>query len=667
MAYDIFISFKNSDANGRTTKDSEIAQKLFDFLTEKGLRVFFSNEVLERLGKAQYTRVIDEALDSTKVLIAVGCSHDNLNSQWVRYEWESFINDIRSGIKSDAEVFVLYNGLRASELPRALRQQQAFDESDAASYVKLYNFISNALGISIAPVSMPVTKALDAPVYVEANPTNLPTVPSPTEDFEYFGQEFGAITVNKYIGSNEVVVIPKEINGCPVFTVGYHCFYRQTAYPRDVYISDGITDIAPAAFQACLSLRKIRIPSSVKNIYDDSFQSCYNVVFEVSHGSYAEEYANKHGMQVTYASPSIPKATEIPLIKTPQPTVTRTAATTDLKNFQAGNIVQFGNYQWIVLDVLDDKALILSKDVPEDSAYHAENTDVMWATCSLRDYLNGEFYSRFSEQERNLISTTVVEAARNPSYSQVAIGNPTEDKVFLLSTKECKEYQGIWKTTSLPELATEIEWWLRSPGYGNDMATIVTKDGWIMDYGDDVSKNYGVRPAMWIKLDGADSTTQQTAESGLLDNENRFSQLLSQLQNNEDCLVYLVHSPAVAITSWRLYCFYSSGVVISGAGISGRQPDFIMVKNEIVRSAQNKGFGYPTGNFVIKNDKLEFLLKSENDGQVWEYKYRCKLKNDGNIEYDSNETIRSSGNMTYCGAFIDGFFESNDQFDELQK
>ncbi|MDR1704822.1 MAG: TIR domain-containing protein [Clostridiales bacterium] len=144
MAYDVFISFKNSGDNGKPTKESITAKRLYDYLSGRGLRVFYSNVELEFTGKAQYAKVIDEALDSSRFLIAVGSSHDHLNSQWVRYEWESFLNDIRSGVKPDAEVFVVCDGVRINDLPRALRQQQAFDASESGSFERLYNFIKNA-------------------------------------------------------------------------------------------------------------------------------------------------------------------------------------------------------------------------------------------------------------------------------------------------------------------------------------------------------------------------------------------------------------------------------------------------------------------------------------------------------------------------------------------
>ena len=140
--YNVFISFKNSDEMGMRTKDSKLAEKCYLYLAGKGLDVFYSNIELEFIGKAQYSKVIDAALDSSRFMVVVGCSYDNFNSEWVRYEWESFLNDVRSGIKSDAEVFVIYQDMKISELPRALRQQQAFNADIEESFEKLYNFIN---------------------------------------------------------------------------------------------------------------------------------------------------------------------------------------------------------------------------------------------------------------------------------------------------------------------------------------------------------------------------------------------------------------------------------------------------------------------------------------------------------------------------------------------
>lgn len=142
---DIFISFKNLDAEGKATRDSELAREVSDYLTSRRLTVFFSNTSLERLGAAEYTRAIDDALDAASVLIAVGTSREHLESKWVRYEWSSFFNDTLSGIKPDGRLFGYVEGITTRDLPRALRQNQVFIH-EAGALEKLYNFIHNALG-----------------------------------------------------------------------------------------------------------------------------------------------------------------------------------------------------------------------------------------------------------------------------------------------------------------------------------------------------------------------------------------------------------------------------------------------------------------------------------------------------------------------------------------
>ena len=45
--YDVFISYKELDANGERTRDSVLAQDIYYQLTEQGRRVFFSRVSLE--------------------------------------------------------------------------------------------------------------------------------------------------------------------------------------------------------------------------------------------------------------------------------------------------------------------------------------------------------------------------------------------------------------------------------------------------------------------------------------------------------------------------------------------------------------------------------------------------------------------------------------------
>jgi len=161
--YEVFISFKNLLPDGKPTRDSVLARQVYDYLWGKGFSVFLSNVSLERLGTSAYKKAIDDALDVARILVAVGTSRENLEWRWVRYEWDSFFNDILSGVKPSARVFSYVEGIRINDLPRSLRQGQTFIHADG-SMEAISNFIANALEKSPSSTSMAVTPKLERPL-----------------------------------------------------------------------------------------------------------------------------------------------------------------------------------------------------------------------------------------------------------------------------------------------------------------------------------------------------------------------------------------------------------------------------------------------------------------------------------------------------------------------
>lgn len=141
--FEIFISFKDLDNEGKSTRDSVMAREIYEYFTSRGFSVFFSKVSLEALGISAYKRAIDQALDTAQVLIVVGTSVEYLTSEWVYYEWDSFFNDIISRVKPEGKVFVYLENVAVGSLPRALRQSQAIFNSDN-SLEKLFNFVANA-------------------------------------------------------------------------------------------------------------------------------------------------------------------------------------------------------------------------------------------------------------------------------------------------------------------------------------------------------------------------------------------------------------------------------------------------------------------------------------------------------------------------------------------
>ena len=186
----------------------------------------------------------------------------------------------------------------------------------------------------------------------------------------------------------------------------------------------------------------------------------------------------------------------------------------------AGITIPFGGCDWRVLDVQNNRALIITKDVIEKRSYNVEYTSVTWETCTLREYLNGEFLQKFAEEERKRIEETAVANLNNQWYGTNG-GNDTTDRVFLLSFEEIVKYFGdsgqlrnknpkseyriddrynsARKTVDADGKATW--WWLRSPGFGNGAAARVEADGDIGVVGGLVNTGQGgVRPVLWLHL-----------------------------------------------------------------------------------------------------------------------------------------------------------------------
>ena len=200
-----------------------------------------------------------------------------------------------------------------------------------------------------------------------------------------------------------------------------------------------------------------------------------------------------------------------------------------ISNVSVGDIVLFGSYEqdndtsngkekieWIVLDVQDGKALLISRYALDCQPYNTHYTGITWEKCTLRPWLNDEFLNvAFSAEEQEQIQLSKVTADKNPS-NRTNPGNDTTDQVFLLSINEVDQYffsdsarqcnptayagaQGCYEDS---ENGNCCWWWLRSPGLIAHFAADVYTDGSVEYSGLNVNYDYvGVRPALWVILD----------------------------------------------------------------------------------------------------------------------------------------------------------------------
>lgn len=144
MQADVFISFKNSDFSGNSTTDSVIAKQLYEELTSRGISAFYSNTTLLSLGQSVYKKSIDEALEQTSVLVVVSTDVNFLQTEWVKYEWESFHQDILSGMKKHAQIVPYFANFPREKIPRSLRDFQTFDVQEH-TVAEVADFVQNIL------------------------------------------------------------------------------------------------------------------------------------------------------------------------------------------------------------------------------------------------------------------------------------------------------------------------------------------------------------------------------------------------------------------------------------------------------------------------------------------------------------------------------------------
>ena len=125
--FDVFICYKETDADGRRTQDSVIANELYHELTREGYKVFFSRITLEdKLGTA-YEPYIFAALNSAKVMVVIGTKPEYFNAVWVKNEWSRFLSFIRGGAKKI--LIPAYRDMDPYDLPDEFSHLQAQDMS----------------------------------------------------------------------------------------------------------------------------------------------------------------------------------------------------------------------------------------------------------------------------------------------------------------------------------------------------------------------------------------------------------------------------------------------------------------------------------------------------------------------------------------------------------
>ena len=209
----------------------------------------------------------------------------------------------------------------------------------------------------------------------------------------------------------------------------------------------------------------------------------------------------------------------------------------NLTDIKVGDIIKFGSYEqdnnrangkeeieWVVLDVENNKALVVSKYILDIQPYNKgreSEVSVTWERCSLRKWLNDNFLNTaFGVKHQELIPSVSIFADTDQTYKIHPDNAITTDKIFILGKAEVEKYFASEEARrciltayaddnidlygydhSSPD-ETHWWWWVRSHGLYQDWSALIVLDNGTFKGGfDAIADCIGVRPALWINID----------------------------------------------------------------------------------------------------------------------------------------------------------------------
>lgn len=150
--------------------------------------------------------------------------------------------------------------------------------------------------------------------------------------------------------------------------------------------------------------------------------------------------------------------------------------------------------RWKIIARDGDKALLISLYETDELPFNNTEEEVGWADCTLRQWLNDDFYNTaFTAAEQSIIELTLVDNAPEAA---------TQDYLFLLSYPEVCKY--------MPEKSQrkvgvtydqDCEWLLRKLESTGTMVPSIHRGGNFWSNSVAINSVSAVRPAMWVVLD----------------------------------------------------------------------------------------------------------------------------------------------------------------------
>lgn len=502
--FDVFICYKETDEQGRRTQDSVLANDLYHQLTAEGFKVFFSRITLEdKLGTA-YEPYIFAALNSAKVMVALGTKPEYFNAVWVKNEWSRYLALVKnSGGKK--MLIPAYRDMDPYDLPEEFSHLQAQDmsklgfmqdlirgikkiiEADAPKQAVKETVIAGANNAATAPLLERVFLFLedgkwqDANIYCEkvldidpknamaylgklmaelkaSNRKKLADCAEPFDGRDNYSKvlRFGDETLEAEMRGYITHINERNENArkTSIYDSAKGIMQKaqsETTYKQAAEAFESIPGFKDADKLAEECRQKVEALRLKEEQCEEELRKISALIKE------AQDLIEQNEKKLSEASLfAISEKKEIKnkiselnewveqKNKKKAKILSALSLKDQLKFVTATGAVYFGEYsgaiEWQVLKKTEDKALLISKYALDCQKYNTKYDKITWETCSLRKWLNGEFLDNAFSADEQALIATTTVSADKNPNCSTNPGNATTDKVFLLSITEAEKY-----------------------------------------------------------------------------------------------------------------------------------------------------------------------------------------------------------------------------------
>lgn len=171
------------------------------------------------------------------------------------------------------------------------------------------------------------------------------------------------------------------------------------------------------------------------------------------------------------------------------------------------SVINYGGLDCIVLDVEQDKILVLAKESIGNMPFDEGNSN-NFPKGTLCKYLNGEFIKKLKANgaDTSALIPTTIDLTSDDGLKDYG---ETTQKIFLLTCDMYRKYRSV-----IPNLD---DWWWLATAYSTEsngyayVARIVYSDG-SLNGGNAYRGRYGVRPAFYLKSSILESLSPSLSE-----------------------------------------------------------------------------------------------------------------------------------------------------------